>query len=494
MSGPIHLTNVIIGEKQDVAHSEDVEKVTLDEAIDPIAEKKLLWKVDCHVVPPLLILFLLAFLDRVNIGNAKIQGMTKELHMVGQDYSIALFIFFIPYILLEVPSNIIIRKIAPSTWLCGIMFCWGVCTVGEGLVHNFGSLVALRFLLGIFEAGLVPGAVYLISMYYKRYELQWRLSVFFCASILAGAFGGLFAYALAHMDGIGGYSGWRWIFIIEGLLTILIAISFKFIVVDWPESAKFLTDAERALLLKRLALDVGEARMNVLNRRSAKRIFTDWKIWCGVLMYMGVVNTGYATSFFIPTIIEEMGYTAAISQVRSIPIFIVAAVAALLVAWATDRMKHRYAFTIAGVLVGGIGYVVLLCQENVSVGVKYMACFFITTGGYMTQPVTWVWLNNNMGGHYKRAIATALQIGLGNAGGIVASNVFITKQAPRYKTGYGTSLAMLLMCGVMCTVFFFGLKAENKKRDDGGRDYRFEKEREELENMGDDHPGFRFTT
>jgi MFS family permease len=100
-----------------------------------------------------------------------------------------------------------IRKVAPSTWLCGIMFFWGVCTVCEGLVKNFASLVALRFLLGVFEAGLVPGAVYLISMYYKRYELQWRLSVFFCASILAGAFGGLFAYALAHMNGIGGYSG-----------------------------------------------------------------------------------------------------------------------------------------------------------------------------------------------------------------------------------------------------------------------------------------------
>lgn len=177
-------------------------------------------------------------------------------------------------------------------------------------------------------------------------------------------------------------------------MTILIAISFKFIVVDWPESASFLTDAERALLIKRLALDVGEARMDVLNRRSARRIFTDWKIYCGVLMYMGVVNTGYATSFFIPTIIQEMGYTAAMSQVRSIPIFIVAALAALLVAWATDKSKHRYAFTIAGVVVGGIGYVVLLCQGSVSVGVKYMACFFITTGGYMTQPVTWVWLNN----------------------------------------------------------------------------------------------------
>jgi hypothetical protein len=96
MSGAIDLTNTSINEKQEVAHAEDVEKASLHEAIDPIAEKKLLWKVDCHVVPPLLILFLLAFLDRVNIGNAKIQGMTKELHMVGQDYSIALFMFFIP--------------------------------------------------------------------------------------------------------------------------------------------------------------------------------------------------------------------------------------------------------------------------------------------------------------------------------------------------------------------------------------------------------------
>lgn len=274
------------------------------------------------------------------------------------------------------------------------MFFWGVCTICEGLVRNFASLVALRFLLGVFEAGLVPGAVYLISMYYKRYELQWRLSVFFCASILAGAFGGLLAYGLAHMDGVGGYSGWRWIFIIEGLVTTVVAVAFLFIVVDWPESATFLNSAERELLIKRLRADGGEARMDTLNRRSAKRICGDWKIYCGILMYMGVVNTGYATSFFIPTIIQELGYTAEMSQVRSIPIFIVAAVAALCVAWTTDWCKHRYGFTIAGVVVGFIGYVILLSQRTVSTGVRYMACFFITTGGYMTQPVTWVWLNN----------------------------------------------------------------------------------------------------
>jgi MFS family permease len=189
-------------------------------------------------------------------------------------------------------------------------------------------------------------------------------------------------------------AGWRWIFIIEGLLTIVVAISFKFLLVDWPETASFLTPADRALLLHRLSMDTGEARMDVLDRRAAKRIFSDWKIYCGTLMYMGVVTTGYATSFFIPTIIQEMGFTAAESQVRSIPIFIVAAVVALGVAWWTDRLQHRYAFTMAGVLVGMVGYVILLCQDGVSTGVKYMACFFITTGGYMTQPVTWTWLSN----------------------------------------------------------------------------------------------------
>lgn len=187
-----------------------------------------------------------------------------------------------------------------------------------------------------------------------------------------------------------------------------------------------------------------------------------------------------------------MGYTAAMSQVRSIPIFIVATVAALIVAFSTDHLKHRYSFIMAGLCVGVTGYVILICMDNVSIGVRYMACFFITTGGYMAQPVTLAWLSNQMGGHYKRSMAAAIQVGIGNCGGIVASNVFIQTEAPHYPKGFGTSMGMLGLCGIMATVMFFGLKAENKKRDAGGRDYRYEER--DLDNMGDDHPTFRFTT
>ncbi|KAK1075961.1 hypothetical protein LTR33_009367 [Friedmanniomyces endolithicus] len=352
--------------------------------IDPEAEKKLLRKLDLRVVPALWFLYMLAFLDRTNIGNAKIQGLTKDLKMTGNDYNIALMIFFPSYIVFEVPSNILIKRLAPSTWLSLIMFLWGVITI-------------------------FPGCMYLISMYYKRYENQWRFNIFFSGSILAGSFSGLLAYAIAHMDGVAGYAGWRWIFILEGLVTAIVAIASKWFIVDWPETATFLTNEEKRLLIARLSADVADAKMNRLDKPAVKRIFSDWKMYLGRLMYMGIVNTGYATSFFSPTILTELGYKAEKAQVRSIPIFIVAAVLCMATAWCSDRLRHRYAFAITGICIATIGYVVLLCQHSVSINGRYAAIFLIVSGGYMCQPITLGWINNTMGGHYKRSVASAFQ-------------------------------------------------------------------------------------
>ncbi|KAK1143983.1 hypothetical protein N8T08_005892 [Aspergillus melleus] len=352
--------------------------------IDPIAEKRLLWKCDLHVVPILTLLFMFAFLDRINIGNARLMGLEADLGMSGHQYNVALFVFFIPYILFEVPS-----------------------------------------------------CVYLINMYYRRHELQWRLNVFFSASICAGAVSGLLAYAINNMNGLAGYSGWRWIFIIEGLATVVLAIIAKFIIVDWPESAKFLTETERALLIRRLAEDQGAARMNRLDRKSLKRVFSDPKVYLGPIMYFGIVNTGYAVSFFAPTILHQMGWTAVRAQVMSIPIYAIAMVTTLTAAWVSDRLRHRYGFTLAGCLVATTGYVILLCQARVPVGARYFALVAITGGGYLTQPILMGWLSNNMAGHYKQSVASAMQIGFGNCGGLVASNIFYQEEAPGYKTGYG---------------------------------------------------------
>lgn len=286
-----------------------------------------------------------------------------------------------------------------------------------GCTGSFAGLVVCRLLIGIFEAGFFPGCLYLISMYYKRHELQWRFNLFFCASILAGAFSGLLAYAIAHMDGIQGYGGWRWIFILEGLATVLIAFASYFIIPDWPHEARFLSESERSMLSRRLAIDVERATMNHWDKHTAKRCFGDIKIWIMTLAYMGIVQTGYATSFFTPTILKQLGWTSIRAQVMSIPIFIVATVVALVTAFFTDRLRHRFAFIITGCCIATIGYAILLSMHSVPVGARYFALYLITSGGYMAQPVVLVWLSNNVSGHYKRGVSSALQVGLGNIGG-----------------------------------------------------------------------------
>lgn len=208
---------------------------------------------------------------------------------------------------------------------------------------------------------------------------------------------------------------------------------------------------------------------------------------------MGIVNTGYSTSFFMPTILKQLGWTAIQAQLLTIPIYIASFVIALITAFCTDRLRHRYAFIMAGILISTIGYVVLLTQDHVPVGAKYFALYLIVMGAYIAQPIVLVWVTNNMGGHYKRSISSAMQVGFGNVGGIIASNIFITHEAPLYLRGYTTSLALLWLCGLGSTALLIGMSRENKRRDNGERDYRYDLPAEELNNLGDDHPRFRFS-
>ncbi|KAK5468804.1 hypothetical protein LTR20_003150 [Exophiala xenobiotica] len=458
----------------------DLKEAQLD--IDPALEKKLLWKTDLNLIPITFLLFLCAFIDRINIGNARIQGLEKDLNLQGSDYNIALFMFFVPYILLEVPCNLLLKKIRPSIFISTVMVFWGVVTVCQGTTQSFAGLVICRVIIGALEAGFFPGCLYLISMFYKRHELQWRFNLFFSASIIAGAFSGLLAYAIAHMDGIGGYGGWRWIFILEGIFTIIVALFSFWILPDWPETAKFLKDDERQLLIRRLELDVKDATMSHWNKKTAKRVFGDIKIYLG-----------YSGALFTPTILKQLGWTSIHAQVMSIPIFVAATIFALTAAVLSDRLRHRFGFILTGCVVTTIGYVILLNMEHVAVGARYFALYLVICGGYIAQPITLVWVNNNMSGHYKRGVSSALMVGFGNCGGIVASNMFLSSQAPTYHLGFGLGLALVWLCVFSSIALFFYIRRENRLRDEGRRDDRYQLPEDEKHNLGDDHPAFRFT-
>lgn len=187
-----------------------------------------------------------------------------------------------------------------------------------------------------------------------------------------------------------------------------------------------------------------------------------------------------------------MGFVAAEAQVRTIPVYVVAAVCCVATAYLADRMRHRYGYAIFGVLVASVGYALLLAQQHVGVGVRYFALFMIMSGGFATQPITMGWLSNLVSGHYKRATATAMQIGLGSTGGITASVMFFEWEAPLYRTGLGFSLGMMWVCATGCTAMFFYALWENRKRDRGERGYRLQEP--DADNLGDDHPNWRYTT
>ncbi|KAI6090994.1 MFS general substrate transporter [Hypoxylon rubiginosum] len=467
--------------------------------IDAHAERRLVRKIDLHVYPILFLIYIMSFLDRINISNARIQGMTKDLDLHGNRFNIALFVFFVPFILLEVPSNMVFKKFKPAYYLSFLMLSWSIINMCMGFVTTYEGLVALRFFLGTFEAGVMPAIVYLTSTYYKRHEFQTRMSFFFCSTVIGGAFGGLLAYAIAGLDGRGGLAGWRWIFIIEGLMTAAVAIASAFLIVDWPEKCHFLTPDEKRLLELRLADDGGAGlltptpRMDTLNAYAYRRILTDWKIWLGGLVYMGVGITGYATTFFMPTILLEFGWTARDAQVHTIPVYAVSAVGMVAVAYLSDRLKHRYGFIVLGCVVATVGYAMLLHQDSLSRNARYAGVFLVSLGGFVSTPIALAWLANNVAGQWKRAFSSAIQVALGNVCGIVAALIFREDESPHYPTGYGTSVALMWFGAVAASVLFAGMLVENRLRDAGKRDDRLSRPKEEVDNMGDYHPSFRFT-
>lgn len=199
------------GEIQNVERSSEV---LAD--IDHEAEDKLIRKMDMYIVPTVMMTYLLCFLDRTNIGNARLFSLEEDLGLKGDQFQIAVSILFVTYVLVEVPSNLLIKRLRPSRWIGFITFGWGVVATLMGVVQSFGGLVACRLLLGLLEGGMFPGLVVYLTMFYTKKQLALRMAYLFVASALAGAFGGLLAYGIGFMDGIAGQSGWRWIFIIEG--------------------------------------------------------------------------------------------------------------------------------------------------------------------------------------------------------------------------------------------------------------------------------------
>ncbi|KAK2785261.1 hypothetical protein FQN53_007837 [Emmonsiellopsis sp. PD_33] len=469
-------------------------------AYDEQEAKRILRKVDLRLLPCLTVLYLMSFMDRGNIGNARPLGMQRDLGLSGTQWNLCLTIFFFPYCAFEVPSNMILKLLPANLWMSILVFSWGTCMTLMSLVKNYQGLLAARFFLGFTESGFFPAATYLLTCWYRRSELQGRLSLFFSAGSMAGAFSGLLAYGINNMAGIANLAGWRWILILEGLVTVVVGVACYFFLPNSPATARFLKPEERAFLLDRLAKDSGgtsaggDMNEEPFKWKYVKNALTDYKIYLTVLIYFGNSLCTFGFIFTLPSVITELGYSAANAQLMTIPVYVFALLVTITASFLSDRYESRSNFIIYPSIIGTIGYIGLLALPHPGLpGATYGMLFVVAFGLYPVIVGILSWNANNLAGSWKRSIGVALQISIGGLGGAVGSNIFLSKEAPHYWTGYGVSLGGNIL-GLFAAVFLrWKLNKANKEREAMSLDEIHEKYTdEELREMGDRSPLFRY--
>ncbi|KAH6695606.1 high-affinity nicotinic acid transporter [Plectosphaerella plurivora] len=462
--------------------------------IDEQAEKALLRKLDRWIIPPVMLLYLFSFLDRVNIGNARLYGMEEDLGMTGNQFQTAVSLLFVTYILSETPSNLVIKYFTPSKYLAFLTVSWGIVATLTGIVQNYAGLLACRVILGALEGGLFPGLTIYLTMFYTKREYALRIGYLFVSAAIAGSMGGLLAYCIGLMDGVAGLRGWRWIIIIEGLPTILLGISIWWWLADTPDSAHYLSTAERDLIDTRMRRQVGHTRSgNEFHKEDAIAGFKDLKIWLFCLGQFGgdVILYGYST--FLPTIIRGLGpWNSEQVQALTIPCYALGAITYLVVAWLSDRYQRRAVFAVAGGLTCTLGYAILV--SNAPGGAKYFGCFLAAMGLYVVVGIPLAWLPSNNPRYGKRTVASGLQLTIGNSAGIPAPFLYATADGPRFIKGHSISMAFVCLSACIYMAFWAYFRHLNKRRDEGKEDHTVEgMTEEEIQELGEHNPRFRYT-
>ncbi|KAM0231957.1 hypothetical protein ACHAPO_008256 [Fusarium lateritium] len=318
------------------------------------------------------------------------------------------------------------------------------------------------------------------------------MAIFFSAATAAGAFGGLLARGIVQMDGLGGKPGWAWIFILEGLATLVVAFAAFFVMNDYPSTARFLTIAEKEEVTRRLEQD----RSTLADEFDMKYFWDaikDWKIWVHMFITIGIYTPLYSYSLFLPTIVRTLGYSNETAQLMTVPPYVVACVVCVAGGYVADRHGQRGIYMIGFGLISIIGFVMLIATQNNTV--KYVGCFLAASGVFPNVPQGVAWNGNNMGGSVKRGVGIAMHIGFGNLGGMIAGFMFQSKHSPQFYPGHAAIIGFLTMSVIGSIFMTTYLRRENARRD---REYKSPSEytQEEMvaeRERGDDATFFRYT-
>ena len=365
----------------------------------------------------------------------------------------------------------------------------GILCAASGATQNFVGLIITRFLLGFVEAAFYPGALATLSAWYVRKELGVRTGLFYSGSMLSGAFSGLIAAGITDgMDGAGGLLAWRWVFILEGSATVVIAAMAFWVLPDFPANTKWLTEEERAMAVWRMQEDAaGEEDWTTSSKQPLfdgfKMLMKDPKNWILVVVVYGSASAIAINSFF-PTIVQSMGKDRITTLLLTAPPYLLACIVCAAVAWNSGRTEERYWHTVIPIACALVGFVI--SSATTGIGPRYFGTMLMLPGVYTGFNMSMVWTANTIfRPAAKRAAALAFNNALATICSIYGSYLYPNNAAPRFVLAFSVNAGMALVAIVAATVLHFYLKKENKKLD--------EKERAELaQGIRTPGQGFRY--
>ncbi|KAF7517707.1 hypothetical protein G7054_g13723 [Neopestalotiopsis clavispora] len=427
--------------KNECEHVETAKVIrsTHPSSFDAEKERRLIHKIDRTILLWIMILYLLSYLDRSNIGNARNIGLVADLKLNSSMYQLASASFYIGTFLFGTVGGLMLKVIKPSTWLGLCAVGWGAVSCLQATCTNPSGLITARFFLGVFEASFAPGCALYLSFWYLKSELSLRIAAYAGMSAASGVISGLIAYGVGNA-GFRTPAAWQVLFMIEGLPTIIFGLLTFWVLPGRPEAGKshWFTDEEYLIILDRRTRFTKNSDDGV-----------DWNQIKGAV--------------FLPTIVGTLGYKSVEANLMTAPVYGVAYFVLLFTAWMSDRFRLRGPFITLGGLIAGIGFILLgTLQEEKS---RYGACILAIAGTYMAFPLTLAWISSTFAGDSKAGTGIGVVIAVTHAVGVAASTIYPTEDAPYYLMGNVVSGTLTLTTAFAATLMSILLCRENRSRD-----------------------------
>jgi D-galactonate transporter len=347
-------------------------------------EKRVYRKVFWRIVPFLMLCYVIAYLDRVNVGFAKLQ-MSQDLGFSEAVFGLGAGIFFVGYFLFEVPSNIILHRVGARVWIARIMITWGIVSAAFMFVPSAPWFYALRFLLGLAEAGFYPGIILYLTTWYPSHRRAKIIAVFMAAIPVSGIFGNpLSGWIMDAFHGTHGLAGWQWMFLIEAIPAVLIGLAVLLVLDNSVRDAKWLTDEEKAVIEREIVADAKGKD----SPASLGAVFRDGRVWLSCFIYFAFVSGQYGLTFWMPTLVKATGVTGNlnIGLISAIP-FLCAVVAMILFGQSADRSRERRWHLVIPAAMGAVGFVVAATASDTAVAIAFLS---LAAAGVLTcAPLFW---------------------------------------------------------------------------------------------------------